>query len=545
MRAVLYARVSTEEQVEGYSIEAQRRAFQALCQGRGWTACDEYIEAGKSAHTDSMSKRPVFKQAIEDAEAGRYDVLVVHKIDRFARKLRITLECVERLGKAGVGFVSIDNQMDYSTPAGKFTLAMLGGLAELYSDNLSQETKKGWHERRAQGLYCGLLPFGAMKGKDKVPVPDPGTYPGLKRAFELAAEGRTCRQVAEALNDAGYRTAGNQDRGLFSKDTVRGMLRNPFYIGLLRDGNGGHIVSKHKPFIDKSLWETAQLEIDRKRRQPVHCPSGATQSSLTGICRCFYCHGRIRTGCTHSGRKRLMCSNKIKRNGCESESAYLEVYEAQIEAFLEHFIIPDEYQGLILRTYQQQEAAADDIETKRRKLQGQAGRIRRLFVIGDITEREYMIEKAKVDTQLEGLSPHDCESTVLQGLADFLRDIPAAWRAARQDQRNALARQLFEEVWVEDDRVVALKPMPNLEPFFRLSLEQSQNSLKWRPRWGTASRIRQLRKLGLYPCWPEPAAPAPWPDLAEEAKTASLRDLAQKYGVSYETIRRRLAGVVE
>lgn len=77
---------------------------------------------------------------------------MVHKIDRFSRKLKVTLEYFEKLGQAGVGFVSIENQMDYSTPTGKFMLVMQGGLAELYSDNLSQETKKGWSERKAQGL---------------------------------------------------------------------------------------------------------------------------------------------------------------------------------------------------------------------------------------------------------------------------------------------------------------------------------------------------------------------------------------------------------
>jgi site-specific DNA recombinase len=129
MRAALYARVSTEEQTEGYSIDAQRRAFHALCQSKGWTPDYEYIEEGKSAHTDNIRKRPVFKQAIDDALAGKYDVLVVHKIDRFSRKLKITLEYFEKLGQAGVGFVSIENQMDYSTPTGKFMLVMQGGLA--------------------------------------------------------------------------------------------------------------------------------------------------------------------------------------------------------------------------------------------------------------------------------------------------------------------------------------------------------------------------------------------------------------------------------
>ena len=85
-RAALLTRVSTEEQVvEGYSLDAQARAFHSLVVARdGWSIYREYIEEGASAHTDDINKRPVFKQAIEDAIAGKYDVLVVHKIDRFS-----------------------------------------------------------------------------------------------------------------------------------------------------------------------------------------------------------------------------------------------------------------------------------------------------------------------------------------------------------------------------------------------------------------------------------------------------------------------------
>jgi len=78
MKAALLARVSTEEQVEGYSLDAQRRAFNTLVQGRGWTVYRRNTsEEGRSAHTDDINKRPIFKEAIEDALAKRYDVLVV------------------------------------------------------------------------------------------------------------------------------------------------------------------------------------------------------------------------------------------------------------------------------------------------------------------------------------------------------------------------------------------------------------------------------------------------------------------------------------
>ena len=97
LRAALLARVSTEEQVEGYSLDAQRRAFRTLVEARGWTIYREYMEEGRSAHTDDVRKRPVFLEAMDDALAGKYDVLVVHKIDRLSMKLRNTLECFEKL----------------------------------------------------------------------------------------------------------------------------------------------------------------------------------------------------------------------------------------------------------------------------------------------------------------------------------------------------------------------------------------------------------------------------------------------------------------
>jgi DNA invertase Pin-like site-specific DNA recombinase len=133
---------------------------------------------------------------------------------------------------------------------GKLMLGMQGMLAEFYSDNLSQETKKGWDERRKQGYYCGLLPFGAAKGDDGVPVPHPKTHTGLQMAFGMAAEGYSDRDIAQALNQHGYRTAGNQGNRPFSKDTVRGVLSDRFYQGEIPDGNGGWLEAKHDALID-------------------------------------------------------------------------------------------------------------------------------------------------------------------------------------------------------------------------------------------------------------------------------------------------------
>jgi len=483
MRAALYARVSSEEQVEGYSIDAQIRAFQTLVEGRrSWTIYKEYVEEGKSARTENINKRPVFKEAIADGLDRKYDVLVVHKVDRFSRKLRITLEYFDKLAKAEVGFVSIVEQMDFSTPWGKFTLSMLGGLAELYSDNLSQETKKGWHERRAQGFYCGLLPFGAMKGEDGVPVPDTReiylnghktcNYEGLQLAFEAAANEKSDKEVAQALNVAEYRTAGNQGNGPFSKDTVRGMLQNPFYIGQLSDGNGQWIKAKHRPFISEELWNQVQEARERNRKAPRNHPGKATISSLTGITYCWYCKGRIHVGTSHNGKRRMLCYNRSKGWGCPQKSTLLEVYEYQIERYLETFHIPEDYQSRILEAHKKLQTAYDDTEKEQSRLKAQLGRLKKLFAWGDLSEKEYLAEKGNTLEQLRALTPPENKSRALERLAEFLRNVTKAWKDANQEQRNKLARRLFDEIWVKDKQVIAVKPRPELKPFFQLSYEE-------------------------------------------------------------------------
>ncbi len=269
VRAAVYHRVSSEEQVEGYSLDAQQRATAAYCAAHGWELMQEYRDEGKSAWTDDISKRPAFARMIADAEAGRLDVIVVHKLDRFARNLLTTLETLQRLERAGVGFVSISEQMDFTTPIGKVILATLAAFAQYYSDNLATEVKKGKGERKKQGLYNGVLPFGTAKGRDGVPVPHPEAHAGLVLAFELAAAGKTDREVAQALTAVGYRTTGNRGANPFTKDTVRVILQNRFYLGELPDGEGGWLPGKHAPLLDPDLFTRAQAARAANTKKPV------------------------------------------------------------------------------------------------------------------------------------------------------------------------------------------------------------------------------------------------------------------------------------
>ncbi len=485
VRAVLYARVSNEEQVEGYSLDAQVRAFRSLAEARNWQNCQEYLEQGKSAHVDDVAKRPVFKEAIDDALRGKYDVLVVHKIDRFSRKLRVTLEYVEKLGRAGVGFVSILNQFDYSRPEGKFMLVMMGGLAELYSDNLGQEVKKGLQERKAQGLYNGLLPFGVTKGEDGVPIPHPDTSAGLRLIFDLASEGKSDRQVAMAVNAAGYRTAGNSGGRSFTKDSVRGVLVNRFYVGELPNGENGWIDGKHEPLVPLDTFEHVQQIRARNRSQPHTVKRTARVYSLSGVLRCTECQGPMWIHQSTKGRARIYCRDRLKKGACANRGTFLDVYEDQVAEYLRRFVIPEDYRARILAMYRGLEAEEESSEQIRGELEARLARLRKLFEWGDISEDAYVADSSEIKEELARLAPTDRNPEILDRLETFLLDVSEAWAHASADQRNRLARQLFDAVWVRNEHVVAVRPRAELRPFFQISEECQIKSLS-----GDPDRIR-------------------------------------------------------
>ncbi len=561
-RAALYARVSTTEQVEGYSIDAHRRAFQTMCHGRGWVPFREYVEEGKSARTENINKRPVFKQMVTDALIGEFDVLVVHKLDRFSRNLMVTLEHFHKMSAAGVAFVSVSEQMDFTTPWGKLSLTMLGGMAEFYSDNLSQETKKGKRERRAQGLYLGILPFGVMKGPDKVPKPHdevwyirdkvgnttqerPPTYEGLLLAFQLAADGKADKEVAQALNSAGYCTTGNRGGRPFAKDTVRGIIQNRFYIGELPDGEAGWVGGKHEAIIPPELFEAAQQARARRGHRRHTIASHASTFSLSTLMKCRKCNSGIRIHQSPKGRPRVYCAGRSQGSDCDFRGTFLDTYEAQIEWYLATFHIPEDYRERIVADHAKLRQGYDDIGKQKARLDKYLSRLKNLYSWGDIPEAEYHAQRTAAEQELRALIPPDVDGEQTEKLAHFLANIADAWKQATHEQRNKLAKALFEEIWAEDSRVVAVKPHPELEPFFRLSYKRHARSLACGPD-GKRS-FKQYLNSGLYPVcapthratpWKGKLTPSSWPGLAAHRKKASLRQLAATYGVSHEAVRR-------
>jgi DNA invertase Pin-like site-specific DNA recombinase len=178
MRAAIYARVSTSN--NGQDPSVQTREIREYCERRGWQIAGEYVDAGISGAKDS---RPELNKLMADAHRRRFDAVVVWKFDRFARSVSHLLRALENFNALGVGFVSLSEQIDTSTPTGKMVFTVLGAVAELERSLIAERVRAGLRNARAKGTRLG---------RPRISV-------DASRVARLRAEGRTVREIAVTL----------------------------------------------------------------------------------------------------------------------------------------------------------------------------------------------------------------------------------------------------------------------------------------------------------------------------------------------------------
>ena len=153
LRVACYARYSTSMQREE-SISAQLRAMKKFCANNGWKIVGRYVDEAYSATTD---KRPQFQQMIADSNKREFDIVLVHKLDRFARNRYDSSLYKQKLRKNGVKLCSVLERLD-SSPESILLEGLLESINEFYSANLARESMKGMKENAYKCLFNGGCP---------------------------------------------------------------------------------------------------------------------------------------------------------------------------------------------------------------------------------------------------------------------------------------------------------------------------------------------------------------------------------------------------
>src|SRR5262245_4290486 len=242
--AVVYARVSSEAQVQGYSIQAQLQACRDWAVKNGYVVAKEYLEEGHSAFRN-LDKRETLNELLADTGSKQRpaDLIIVRELDRLFRDTLESATARAILKKEKVRLISITEPMVGSdTPENFLMEHLIVGMAEFYSRNLSREIMKGLKQRAASGHLVFRPPYGykqeiverqqSHKRTRTISraVADENTAPVVQRVFSLYDQGLGYKSIAMKLNEEGFRTnKGQRFRVMF----ISRMLRNRAYIGIL------------------------------------------------------------------------------------------------------------------------------------------------------------------------------------------------------------------------------------------------------------------------------------------------------------------------
>ncbi len=457
MNVVLWARVSSREQREGYSIDAQLRAMRDKAVKSGWTIVREFVVAESAKRG---AERTAFNQMVKwvraNARREGLDAILSHKLDRVCRNMRDAVRLQELEDTCGVKLAFVDNQFGPGA-AGALSFNVMAAVAQYYSDNLRSEVLKGMDEKVRQGWPTGLAPYGYMNvdDRDEPVVPHPEQSKTVARLFELYSTGQyTFKQLADTLQKEGHVYRPSQPR--FTPTTLSYILNNRFYIGQLHR-NGQVYRGKYRLLIEPACFEACQDLLQGRNRR-----TGNPEIMLSGgILRCACCgfamtgeriRRKLRDG-SRNDHVYYRCAN----NNAPDDHPRVRWREADVEAAIlaefDAIRIPEPEVAALVRDMvavsceDATEVAAQRrrrLSKRRTELANMQDRLLNGYLAGAIEEAAFAAKSAELKVLQEevekGLDEANVDDPLLQeralGLFDFSQNLVDIWHGSNWRRRR-------------------------------------------------------------------------------------------------------------
>lgn len=354
-RAALFARYSSKMQDE-LSLDAQISEMERYCHEKKWEVTHRFLLP--ETRSCNVERSEEFQAMIAEAKRKAFDVLVLHKLDRFGRDRETAIVNKGMLRRLGIHIHSVTERLGESP----MELAMEGimeVMSEWTSNNLGQETRKGHRELTRQGFWKGgKPPYGyrgvkADNGKHTRLEPDPVHGLVMAKVFEMVAVGARSQDVMAFI------TAKTGER--WQWQTFYARLKNPVYHGLLEYGKTSLQKGRHRlkqgvdevvqgsvpAIVTEELWREANAKVEERQ---VNSTRGRTPKRVyllsEGVATCACCDRNFTGSTWHgsrvyvcSGRKNELCAMKNKVFADELEAAVYQVFTEELQRFdIEGFI---------------------------------------------------------------------------------------------------------------------------------------------------------------------------------------------------------------
>ena len=446
-RVGLYVRVSTEEQaLKGFSIEAQIAALEEYCKENGLKIVDIYADEGISGAKPPL-KRPALKRLLDDVEAGKIDMILFTKLDRWFRSVKEYFKVQDVLDNNKVEWKAVQENYDTTTANGQMAITIFLAVAQNERDRTAERIKVVLDHKRKNKEACfggRALPFGYKKESDENGISrlikDPDTKQAVQEFWDILLKSNNLNKaIRHMVNEYGI----HKDWKSWKR-----MTQSDFYCGIHRG------VQDYCP-----AYVTPDAFLKFQEREVVKGTPTGVPYYFRGLMRCHECghklcgdcdrrYGRINKSyrCAYRGRG---CSNHKSVTEIKTEKQLLE----RLDEFMRNAIAEVEIEA-------KSPKAKNNADKTAKRLREQLRRLNVMYMAGNKTDEEYFKEDAeiklalaKVEKELEITKPKNVEH--LKRLLET--DFRTMYMTLNPEERQEFWQDLIKEIKLDEKRVIGVE----------------------------------------------------------------------------------------
>ena len=460
--AIIYLRVSTEEQVDNFSLDTQEDLCRKEAIRKSYRVVKVFREEGKSAKT--ITGRPVLVELLHYCKKNKRTLgsVIIYRLDRLSRQTSDYLSIRKSLISYDIKLLSASEPTGTS-PTDTLLETIMASFAQHDNDVRSERTRNGMYARFKSGLITRKPPLGYMMDINKFPVEDPESWDKMIHAWNLMAIGNTSLiEITKIMNEMGLHTIYKGKEKKLKVPTVQRMLRNKFYAGILTSATyKEEVQGQHRPMISLEQFYKVQNALDgRCVNKPVVNIKRVRNNKvfpLRRIIKCAECGKGITAGWS-KGRSKdypyYRCSSKCHTASIRAEKLDEEVVRLLqtispskecIELFSQYVV--EEYEKRLKNIKKAKNVADSEIE----RLKDMRKVLVQKNMMGVYTDEIFMEQNALIEKNLQKAHVAKANSTLekydIHKLSDFIKetlcDLGATYKRSTVPQIKALIGSIF------------------------------------------------------------------------------------------------------
>jgi site-specific DNA recombinase len=462
-KAILYYRVSSDEQAKGYSLAHQKERLEAYCKIQGYEVIAHYRED----HSAKSFERPEFKKILDFLKKHKNsaDFLIFTKWDRFSRNAGDAYSMISTLRKFGVEPQAIEQPLDLTVPENKLMLAFYLAAPEVENDRRALNIIAGIRKAQREGRVCGSALIGYKnirneRGMALVEVDDKMSKIVIW-CFNKLAEGiRTVEDIRKEALKKGLK---------MGKSHFYRFIRNPFYYGVVRvpkhDNIEEHLVKGlHKPLITKALFDAVQNVIEGRKKNIQGYECVRDVYPLRGYLQCKKCGGTL-TASASTGNKGVKYHYYHCKPACGERFKIAQPNEEMQNILKDVSLLAptSKLLNVMLNKFTKENTEANNLEVNTidsqiKKIKTRLENAQLLMLDGEFPLNEYKTMKTNLELDLESLEVKklampDSSATkdmFLHYILNNIENLGKAYAGGTVREKQLLISSTFEEKLIFD-----------------------------------------------------------------------------------------------